>query len=266
MKSDEINELAAALVNAQGEFRAIPKTDTNPFFKSKYAGLASVVETASPVLEKNGLAVSQFISYEAGGGDTLTTWLIHKSGQYLCDTMKLKLGKEDAQGQGSAVTYARRYAYMAVLGLVADEDDDGNKATAAAPKTTTRPSYTKPIAVPVREMVAEADKQREVEAINKAGEVLYGPTPEEQVAEAINGERIHENTLTKMIGALRLKGITGNQEVADVLNGIAKNEYEAKSVRDLDEIQAQVIYKRLIQPTTKKEDLLKSIDPFAPIS
>lgn len=240
MKSDEINELAAALVNAQGEFRAIPKTDTNPFFKSKYAGLASVVETASPVLEKNGLAVSQFISYEAGGADTLTTWLIHKSGQYLCDTMKLKLGKEDAQGQGSAVTYARRYAYMAVLGLVADEDDDGNKAT-AAPKTTTRPSYTKPITLPE-------------------------PTPEDYMQDAMNAERIHENTLTKIIGALRLKGITGNQEVADVLNGIAKNEYEAKSVRDLDEIQAQVIYKRLIQPTTKKEDLLKSIDPFAPIS
>lgn len=127
MHSEQINELAVALVKAQGEFSAVPKTSVNPFFKSKYADLATVVETATPIVAKNGLAVSQHLAYD-GEMDTLTTYLIHSSGQYISSTMRLHLTKVDAQGQGSATTYARRYAYMAVLGLVADEDDDGNKA------------------------------------------------------------------------------------------------------------------------------------------
>lgn len=133
MKSNEINELAAALVAAQAEFSAVPKGSANPFFKSKYAALPDVVQHTSPVLARHGLAVSQFIE---SGVDTngviydgLTTYVIHKSGQFIAHTMRLHLVKDDPQGQGSAVTYARRYSYMAALGLVADEDDDGNSAS-----------------------------------------------------------------------------------------------------------------------------------------
>ena len=138
MNSPEINELAAALVAAQGEFGAVPKGSVNPFFKSKYAALPDVVAHASPVLSKHGLAVSQFISNQIGL-DTLVTYLLHKSGQFMSHTMLLHMVKEDPQAQGSAVTYARRYAYMSVLGLVADEDDDGQRATQAvkAVKKTT---------------------------------------------------------------------------------------------------------------------------------
>ena len=141
MHSEQINELAVALVKAQGEFSAVPKTSVNPFFKSKYADLATVVETATPIVTKNGLAVSQHLAYD-GEMDTLTTYLIHNSGQYISSTMRLHLTKVDAQGQGSATTYARRYAYMAVLGLVADEDDDGNKA------------QLKPVVSPKRELIS----------------------------------------------------------------------------------------------------------------
>lgn len=129
-RSEAINELAAALVEAQGEFTAVPKDSVNPFFKSRYAALPDVVASASPILKKHGLAISQFPGVDEHG-DTLTTWLMHKSGQYICESMRLHLAKNDAQGQGSATTYARRYAYMGVLGLVADEDDDGNRATQA---------------------------------------------------------------------------------------------------------------------------------------
>lgn len=125
MQSEQINELAAALVAAQAEFSAVPKESANPFFKSSYAALPDVVKHATPVLARHGLAVSQFIS-EA---DTLTTYLLHKSGQFLSHTMTLHLVKDDPQAQGSAVTYARRYSYMACLGLVADNDDDGNAAS-----------------------------------------------------------------------------------------------------------------------------------------
>ena len=131
--SEQLDQLATALASAQAEFTAIPKTETNPFFKSKYAGLPSVVEAASPILTKHGLSVSQHLGCDETG-DTLTTWLLHKSGQFIASTMRLHLSKQDAQGQGSATTYARRYAYMGVLGLVADEDDDGNRASGGRPQ------------------------------------------------------------------------------------------------------------------------------------
>lgn len=132
----DIGELAAALVAAQAEFSAVPKTAENPFFHSKYADLASVVKSAQPILAKHGLAVSQHPTV-VDGEPALTTYLLHSSGQSLVSTMRLCAAKHDPQGQGAAITYARRFAYQAVLGLVADEDDDGNKATQvkqAAPK------------------------------------------------------------------------------------------------------------------------------------
>ena len=126
----QLNELAAALVAAQAEFSAVPKTADNPFFKSKYADLATVVSHTQPILAKHGLAVSQFPT-QINGEPALITYLLHASGQVLADTMKLCAAKSDPQGQGAAITYARRFAYMSVLGLVADVDDDGNHATRA---------------------------------------------------------------------------------------------------------------------------------------
>lgn len=128
-KSTEINELVTALVSAQAEFSAVPKGSVNPFFNSKYAGLPEVVEHTTPVLTKHGLSVMQFVTFIEGYGDALTTYVAHTSGQYIADTMPLHLPKNDPQGQGSAITYARRYAYMAALGIVADNDDDGNAAS-----------------------------------------------------------------------------------------------------------------------------------------
>lgn len=129
MKSETIELLAAALVKAQGEFPTVTKDSENPFFKSKYADLATVTKAAQPVLTKNGLAVTQFVSHDGNGGSLLKTYLLHESGQYICDEMPLLMPKGTPQDQGSAITYAKRYSYMAVLGLVADEDDDGNKAS-----------------------------------------------------------------------------------------------------------------------------------------
>lgn len=133
--SEQLNELAKALASAQAEFGAVPKDASNPFFHSSYASLAQVVKTASPVISKNGLSVTQFLGHD-GEGDTLTTWLLHSSGQWINDTMRLRPVKNDPQAHGSATSYAKRYAYMAVLGLVADEDDDGNKASAKSPAQT----------------------------------------------------------------------------------------------------------------------------------
>jgi hypothetical protein len=137
--SEQLNELAKALAAAQGEFPKIAPTEIGKIkgegkngayeYEYKYADLAAVVDTVQPILSKHGLSVAQFISVTEGGKDTLTTWLMHESGQFITSSMRLYLKKDDSQGQGSAVTYARRYSYSAALGLVVDEDDDGRAAS-----------------------------------------------------------------------------------------------------------------------------------------
>jgi len=129
MKSDSIQNLAVALAKAQGEFSAVPKGSSNPFFKSKYAALPEVVLQTTPILSRNGLSVAQFVDSDESG-DLLTTYLIHVSGEFISHSMRLHVAKaNDPQSQGSAITYARRYSYMSALGLVADDDDDGNAAS-----------------------------------------------------------------------------------------------------------------------------------------
>lgn len=132
-KSESLSELAGALNKFQSEMGTVSFDSNNPFFKSKYASLSALVTAARPLLAKNGLSVSQLVS-DTG---SVTTMLLHSSGQYLSSTLTLKAVKEDPQGQGSAITYARRYAYAAILGIVSDEDDDGNAATSGVKELIT---------------------------------------------------------------------------------------------------------------------------------
>jgi len=144
MKSESITNLAVALAGAQGEFSAVPKGADNPFFKSKYAALPDVIATATPVLARHGLAVSQFIDSDEIG-DLLTTYLLHTSGEFISHSMRLHVAKSnDSQALGSSVTYARRYSYMSALGLVADVDDDGNASSAASAVAASKRAYTPP--------------------------------------------------------------------------------------------------------------------------
>ena len=129
MQSEQINELATALVKAQAEFGAVPKGSVNPFFKSKYASLEDIVEACRPALSKHGLSITQMPENDAQGNPTLSTLLGHSSGQFIEGNLKLILGKIDVQSLGSALSYIRRYSYAATAGVVVgDEDDDGNAA------------------------------------------------------------------------------------------------------------------------------------------
>lgn len=172
--SETLDLLATALSAAQGQFEAVGKDSNNPFFKSKYASLPNIVQHATPILVANGLSVSQLLGHDEHG-DTLTTVLLHKSGQYLADTMHLRPVKNDPQAQGSATTYGRRYAYMAALGLVADEDDDGDAASKAAEapkrsgKQTTEKRAPKPAAKPADDRPLPADLEALRAAAAKAG-------------------------------------------------------------------------------------------------
>lgn len=122
----EINparELVAALVKAQSEMTAVIKGNVNPAFKSKYADLASVIDAVLPALNKHGIALVQSPSYD-GEIVTVETDLMHMSGDMLSSRLSMRPSKPDPQGVGSAITYARRYALLAMCG-VAPEDDDG---------------------------------------------------------------------------------------------------------------------------------------------
>ncbi len=126
--SKDINELATALSKAQGEMGLAEKSSDNPFFKSKYADLASVIEAARPALHKHGLAVTQL---PTGNNENvaLTTMLTHSSGQWISCTMTARPNKPDVQGVGSVISYLRRYSFSAIVCQAAGTpDDDGNKA------------------------------------------------------------------------------------------------------------------------------------------
>lgn len=127
-KSESIKELATALAKFQGEVKNPTNTATNPFFKSKYAPLNDVLNLVRPILSKNGLSVVQAPSGD-GNNIIVTTTLLHSSGEYIeFPDLILKADKATAQGAGSAITYGRRYAISAILGISSEDDDDGNGA------------------------------------------------------------------------------------------------------------------------------------------
>lgn len=144
-KSDSINELAKALALAQLQLKPAVKDATNPHFRSKYADLGAVWEACREPLANNGLSVVQMPVDSEAGRVALMTLLMHTSGQYISSTVSTRLQKDDAQGVGSALTYLRRYSLASVVGIVADEDDDGNAASQKAPQTqVTKPQAPKP--------------------------------------------------------------------------------------------------------------------------
>lgn len=125
--SETLGQIAPALVKAINAIEGVKKGADNPFFKSKYANLESVIEAAHGALEANGLAVMQGPGPMDGNCITLTTRLIHESGEWVETDFSLPAGKMDPQAAGSAITYARRYSLMAMLNMPA-VDDDGESA------------------------------------------------------------------------------------------------------------------------------------------
>jgi len=122
--SEQLDQIFTALAKAQGEFKVAKKDTENPFFKKNYADLESIVDSARPSLSKNGLSFVQFTSITEGIL-ILTTRVCHSSGQWIEGSYPLKPQKDDPQSLGAALTYAKRNALKAALGIVeADEDDD----------------------------------------------------------------------------------------------------------------------------------------------
>lgn len=133
-----MKNIAQALVKAQSEMGNAVKDSTNPFFKSKYADLNSIREACLPALNKHGIAVLQ-PTVHIDGKNFVRTVLLHESGEMFESLTEIIYNKQnDAQAQGSGISYARRYGLQSLVNIGA-EDDDGNKAVEPAKKKVEEP-------------------------------------------------------------------------------------------------------------------------------
>lgn len=128
--SETFEKVAAALVKFNSKVTQISKDAKNPYFKKDYATLDQIVNQIRPILTDNGLSVLQAPNTLENGNVLVKTLILHESGQFLeSDGTSLKLAKNDPQGAGAGITYARRYDLCAFLSLNTGDDDDGNGAS-----------------------------------------------------------------------------------------------------------------------------------------
>jgi hypothetical protein len=216
MKSEQIDMLVKSLIKAQSEIKPVVKSKVNPIFNSKYADLATIDEAVKSALHANGLCVVQTTEM-AGTTPVLETTLMHESGQWVSGQYPLLPVEQDPQALAATVTYARRIALSAILGVVADDDTDGNQTMerSVAAKTAT-----------ARENGAEAEEIHAITFIPKVISERSGETngkPWTQFGIKGNGEwfstfdeRIAEN-------AKNAKENRVNLEIRYKVNGKYKN-------------------------------------------
>ena len=159
-------KIAAAFVKAQKQFGPALKSSTNPHFKSRYADLSACIEAVVDALNNNGIGLVQRC-YDAGTGVMIETVFVHESGEVLeCGILQVPASKQDPQGYGSALTYARRYSLMAACGI-APEDDDGNSASRRTEVKSTVDENK------VADLLAAMDECNTLEDLQKAYKSAY---------------------------------------------------------------------------------------------
>jgi hypothetical protein len=162
--SDNVDKIFPAFVAFQAEMPPVPKDSINPHFRNKYASLGAITEATRPVLAKHGLAYTQGMAI-VDGVQVMFTRIIHQSGQWMEDGgYALNPTKNDPQGMGSAVTYARRYTIGSTLGIITEDDDDGNRASEPAPVKKLPP-------VPKAEQLQEPDWFNDLGELNDKGKL-----------------------------------------------------------------------------------------------
>lgn len=186
--SATLGSLFAALAKAQGELTSAKKDAFNPHFKSKFADLASVIEACKGPLTKNDLCVVQVAHSKDADGVTIITTLAHKSGEWMRGRLYMPNTKKDAQGMGSAITYGRRYSYQAMVGLAAEEDDDGNEAAKAPRTPVVNAASSKALAAGLEQNLRDAKSKDELKKVAKNIALAYehhNLTEEDRMALAV---------------------------------------------------------------------------------
>ena len=225
--SEDIAEISKAFVKAVSEFGVAVKDATNPFFKSKYADLGSVNDACREGLKNNDLAVFQNVD---GEKNILTTRLCHSSGQWMENSIPLIVAKNDMQGLGSAITYARRYGLMCALGI-APEDDDGNAAVSGqqSEAATKAPAMPEELTKIGKEFVDAAQVAPNLNALEKHLEANGYNTSTGEVAEGSNLFRLkafNEGALTRCLDVVKAR----QTQLTDAMNNndpFVPNEREA---------------------------------------
>ena len=168
--SADIIQLAKAMLQVQKELAPVTKDATNPYTRSKYATLNAIMEVCKPVLLAHGIWLTQITVPSEPGTVALLTKLTHaETGQYQASITVLPLQKPDSQGAGSAITYARRYALTAMLGMVTEDDDDGEGAKLP-------PRSTRPMPSPQPQAQPQAQSQEQSDLPQLAGVTYHNTT------------------------------------------------------------------------------------------
>ena len=188
-KSETIKELSIALSKFQGEVHNPNNTAINPFFKSKYAPLSEVLNTARPLLAKQGLSIIQN-NYGNGEAVTVTTTLIHSSGEYIeSGEMTAKPEKNTAQAMGAVITYLRRYQLSSILGLSSEDDTDGNESDK---QEKTKVKLDTDTLKKINEAIKKAGWESNISAINKKQNVhSFSELTKEQATAIIKSANEH---------------------------------------------------------------------------
>jgi hypothetical protein len=220
-----MNKIAAALVKAQKSFAPALKTNTNPHFRSKYVGLDGCVEAVIDALNENGIYLMQS-NHEADDGVIVETVFIHESGETVsAGKLHVPASKLDAQGFGSALTYARRYSLMAACGI-APEDDDGNAASRqqmppnkdSRPRSIQNTDAPKPQFTPEQLTAIQVAVDSAIDAFNAgniaaAHDFIYGMNDNEKILEAWDRLKPH-SAMRTAIKRYREANVTNQQKEA----------------------------------------------------
>jgi len=198
-RSESIKELAKALSAAQGVMTAAKMDKENPFLKNMYADLGSVISAAKQPMQANGLAVSQLIGGD-GAHVTITTLLMHLSGEWLSTEMSMPVGeargKSQAQEIGSIITYLRRYSLAAILGVHADEDVDGN-GEGEKKQAKSAPSAPLPVKAPQESAPSTMTIEEAEEQFSTTANAPYGTLPTETLVNFHHGLSNAKKELTE---------------------------------------------------------------------
>ena len=219
-----MKNIATALVKAQREFGPALKTSTNPHFRSKYASLDACIEAVLDALNNNGIYLMQ-LTDEHDGGVKVSTIFLHESGEQLSGgSLFMPAAKHDAQGFGSALSYARRYSLMAACGI-APEDDDGNQATKTAPVVAPKP-VAKPATPP-----APPTPPKKMEGHDREWQLKVSAEPDTE----------WENWLTVVVEAT-VTALDSASNLDDIMNIWRTNANIYKQI----EMQDTVAYRELV--------------------
>lgn len=227
MMSETIGELTKGLAKFHSQLKQPKLNSENPFFHKNYLDLTGLQSAVDEAMQGTGLSYIQLVA-GSNGQPTVRTVILHESGEFISsDTLQLRPDKTNPQGQGSAITYAKRYQLGAMFGISGEADDDGEAATNHQPQNRT---YQQ------RQQSARqaAPRQQRQQAASQPPQ----PSPEEQ----------------QQIDGLKT-------EYKNVLNGLVKQGAQKKEINN--EVNNRL--KRSIKDFTKKDELSKWTDALAMI-